>query len=55
MCNLSWTPHSSLENDNPLNHSRVSPNMGCITKIAKNGNGIETSVMTPTMAYIMGM
>ena len=21
MCNLSWTPHSSLEKENPLNHS----------------------------------
>ena len=30
MCNLSWTPHSSLEKDNSLNHSCVSPNMGCI-------------------------
>ena len=27
MCNLSWTPHSSLEKDNSLNHSCVSPNM----------------------------
>ena len=25
MCNLSWTPHSSLEKDNSLNHSSVSP------------------------------
>ena len=30
MCNLSWTPHSSLEKDNSLNHSRVSPKMGCL-------------------------
>ena len=32
MCNLSWTPHSTsiLEKDNSLNHSRVSPNMGCL-------------------------
>ena len=28
MCNLSWTPHSSLEKDNSLNHSCVSPKMG---------------------------
>ena len=27
MCNLSWTPHSSLEKDNSLNHSYVSPKM----------------------------
>ena len=33
MCNLSWTPHSSLEKDNSLNHSCVSPKMGVyITK-----------------------
>ena len=25
MCNLSWTPQSSLEKDNSLNHSYVSP------------------------------
>ena len=30
MCNLSWTPHSSLEKDNSLNHSCVSPKMGCL-------------------------
>ena len=32
MCNLSWTPHSksNLEKDNSLNHSCVSPNMGCL-------------------------
>ena len=29
MCNL-WTPHSSLEKDNSLNHSCVSPKMGCL-------------------------
>ena len=29
-CNLSWTPHSSLEKDNSLNHSCVSPKMGCL-------------------------
>ena len=28
---LHWTPHSSLEKDNSLNHSRcVSPKMGCL-------------------------
>ena len=27
---LSWTPHSSLEKDNSLHHSCVSPNMGCL-------------------------
>ena len=30
MCNLSWTPHSKLEKDNSLNHSCVSPKMGCL-------------------------
>ena len=30
MCKLSWTPHSSLEKDNSLNHACVSPNMGCL-------------------------
>ena len=30
MCNLPWTPHSSLEKDNSLNHSCVSPKMGCL-------------------------
>ena len=30
MCNLPWTPHSSLEKDNSVNHSYVSPNMGCL-------------------------
>ena len=30
MCNLSWTPYSSLEKDNSQNHSYVSPKMGCL-------------------------
>ena len=30
MCNLSWTPRSNLEKDNSLNHSCVSPKMGCL-------------------------
>ena len=30
MCNLSWTPHSSLDNDNSLSHSCVGPKMGCL-------------------------
>ena len=30
MCDLSWTRHSNLEKDNSLNHSRVSPIMGCL-------------------------
>ena len=34
--NLSWTPHSSLEKDNSLNHSCVSPGMGCLEYITKN-------------------
>ena len=35
MCNLSWTPHSSLEKDNSLNHSCVSQKIGCLD-IPKN-------------------
>ena len=27
---LLWTAHSSLEKDNTLNHSCVSPGMGCL-------------------------
>ena len=31
MCNLSWTPYSSLEKDNnSLNHSCVRPKMRCL-------------------------
>ena len=30
MCNLSWTPNCSLVNANYVNHSHVSPNMGCL-------------------------
>ena len=30
MCNLWWTPHSNLEKNNSLNHSCVSPKMGCL-------------------------
>ena len=30
MCKFSWTPHSSLEKDNSLNHSCVSRKMGCL-------------------------
>ena len=30
MCNLLWTPRSSLEKDNSLNHSCVSPKIGCL-------------------------
>ena len=35
MCNLSWMPFSSLEKDNSLNHSSVSPGMGCLEYITK--------------------
>ena len=30
MCNITWPPHSSLEMDTSLNHSCVSPSMGCL-------------------------
>ena len=33
MCILSWPPHCSLEKDNSLNHSCVSPSMGCLDYI----------------------
>ena len=33
MCNLSWTPHSNLEKDNSINHSCVSPKMGCLEEL----------------------
>ena len=36
MCNLSWTPHSSLEKDNSLNNSSVSPRMRCLKYTTKN-------------------
>ena len=36
MCNLSWTPHSSLEKDNSLNHTCVSPSTGCLEYTTKN-------------------
>ena len=36
MCNLSWTPHSSLEKDSSLNHSCVTPKMGHLEYITKN-------------------
>ena len=35
MYNLSWTPHSSLEKDNSLNHSCVSARMVCLAYISK--------------------
>ena len=38
MCNLSWTPHSNLEKDNPLSHSCVSPRMGCLEYTTKKKN-----------------
>ena len=38
MCNLSWTPHSSLRKDNSLHHSCVSPRMDCLEYIIKNNN-----------------
>ena len=35
MCNLSWTPHSSLEKDNSLNHSCHIRRMGCLEYTTK--------------------
>ena len=37
MCNKSWGPYSSLEKNNSLNHSCVSPKMGCLEYTTKNG------------------
>ena len=42
MCNLSWTPHSSLEKDNSLNHSCVSPKDGLF--------GVYLTKSTPKIA-----
>ena len=36
MCNLSWTSHSSLEKDNSLNLSCVSPRMGLLVYTTTN-------------------
>ena len=36
MCDLLCTPHSSLQKDNSLNHSYVSPSMGCLEYTEKN-------------------
>ena len=41
MCNLSRTPHSSLEKDNSLNQSCFSPKIGCLEYITKNTASME--------------
>ena len=41
MCNLSWTPHSSLEKDNFVNHSCVSPKVDCLELTIKNVHKIR--------------
>ena len=33
MCNMSWTPHCSLEKDNTLNHCRVRPKCAVVIRI----------------------
>ena len=45
MCNLSWTPHSNLEKDNSLNHSCVSPNMGCLEYTVTDGDFVSFMVL----------
>ena len=53
MCNLSWTPHSSLEKDNSLNHSCFSPKMGCLEYMTKNKsyNCLPTGIGMLTSGY----
>ena len=36
MCNLSWTPHSSIEKDNALNVLALVDSMGCLEYKTKN-------------------
>ena len=44
MCNLSGIPHSNLEKDNSLNHSCVSPKMGCLEYTTKNMASTRSSL-----------
>ena len=48
MCNLSWTPHYSLEKDNSLNHSCVSQKIGCLEYLIKKK--VETSIVSYLMS-----
>ena len=53
MCNLSWTPHASLEKDNYLNHSCVSPTMGCLEYIYnKTNNCMYQPCVSSTLTLI---
>ena len=49
MCNLSWTPNSNLEKDNSLNHSCVSPKMGCLeyTNYRTKNDMTQTQLIIP--------
>ena len=49
MCNLSWTPHYSLEKDKSLNHSCVSQKIGCLEYLTKKK--VETSIVS----YLVSM
>ena len=54
MYNLSWTPHSKLQNDNSLNQSCVSPRMDCSEHIADPLFRIQNNliVMKPKAKYM---
>ena len=52
--NVSWTPHSNLEKDNSLNHSCVSPKMGCLeygSFLVRSTNGMR---VTPPISMKFG-
>ena len=43
-----WTPHSSLEKNNFLNHSYVNPRMGCLEYAqARSQEGVQGVVENP--------
>ena len=52
MSNLSWTSHSNLEKDNSLNHSCVSPRMGCLEYITMTEN-IRNVVLMRLVSHAM--
>ena len=48
MCNLSWTPHSSLEKDNSLNHSCGSLRMGYVSFVLTAWLALDAYNIHPT-------
>ena len=53
MSNLSWTPHSTPELDNYLNHTCVSPRMGCTEYITKNQEPISAINLIMFLEMVM--